>query len=237
MFSSLTILFTYVVLALPAAAVGIPWALITGDIGLLYRWSMWIMRTGLKLARIRVQVLGREHIPSRPCIFMANHVSNLDPPILLPELPFRTAFFLKRSLIKIPILGLGMRLANFIPVDRDGRLESARESVKVAQQVLAAGVNISTFPEGTRSRNGKLLPFKKGPFYLAMESGVPVVPVSIWGSEHMMTKGSLRIKPGLAHVTFHPVVDPQQFATREQLTAAIRSAISAGLPAWMWQEA
>jgi 1-acyl-sn-glycerol-3-phosphate acyltransferase len=237
MFSSLTILFTYVVLALPAAAVGIPWALVTGDIGLLYRWSMWIMRTGLKLARIQVQVSGREHIPSRPCIFMANHVSNLDPPILLPELPFRTAFFLKRSLIRIPILGLGMRLANFIPVDRDGRLESARESVKVAQQVLALGVNISTFPEGTRSRNGKLLPFKKGPFYLAMESGVPVIPVSIWGSEHMMTKGSLRIKPGLAHVTFHPAVDPHQFATREQLTAAIRSAISAGLPAWMWQEA
>ena len=237
MFSSLTILFTYVVLALPAAAVGIPWALVTGDIGLLYRWSMWIMRTGLRLARIQVQVLGREHIPARPCIFMANHVSNLDPPILLPELPFRTAFFLKRSLIKIPILGLGMRLANFIPVDRDGRLESARESVKVAQQVLASGVNISTFPEGTRSRNGRLLPFKKGPFYLAMESGVPVVPVSIWGSEHMMTKGSLRIKPGLAHVTFHPAVDPQQFATREQLTAAIRLAISTGLPGWMWQEA
>ena len=192
------------------------------------------MRTGLKLARIRVQVEGREHVPTRPCIFMANHVSNLDPPILLPTLPFRTAFFIKRSLIKIPVLGLGMRLGDFIPVDRDGRLESARESVQVANRVLASGVNISTFPEGTRSRSGKLLPFKKGAFFLAMESGAPVVPISIWGSEHMMTKGSLRIKPGTAHLTFHPPLYPQQFATREQLMAAVRGAIASGLPQWMW---
>jgi 1-acyl-sn-glycerol-3-phosphate acyltransferase len=233
MLSSLTIVLTYVVLALPAAAIGIPWAWLTGNIGLLYRWSMWILNTGVRLARIRVQVAGREHVPTRPCIFMANHVSNLDPPILLPMLPFRTAFFIKRSLIKIPILGLGMRLADFIPVDRDGRLESARESVQVATRVLASGVNVSTFPEGTRSRSGRLLPFKKGPFFLAMESGAPVIPISIWGSEHMMTKGSLRIKPGTAHLTFHPPVYPEQFSTREQLTSAVRAAITSGLPQWM----
>jgi len=234
MISSLTIVLTYVVLALPAAAIGIPWAWLTGNIGLLYRWSMWILNTGVRLARIRVQVAGREHVPKRPCIFMANHVSNLDPPILLPMLPFRTAFFIKRSLIKIPILGLGMRLADFIPVDRDGRLESARESVQLASRALASGVNISTFPEGTRSRSGRLLPFKKGPFFLAMESGAPVIPISIWGSERMMTKGSLRIKPGTAHLTFHPPVYPEQFSTREQLTSAVRAAITSGLPQWMW---
>jgi 1-acyl-sn-glycerol-3-phosphate acyltransferase len=233
MFSSVTILVTYVVLGLPAGVVGIPWALLTGDIGPLYRWSMHIVRAGVKLARIQIQVEGREHIPARPCIFMANHVSNLDPPILLPLFPFRTAFFIKRSLLRIPFVGYGMRLAGFIPVDRGGRLESARESVLAASKVLASGVNISTFPEGTRSRNGILLPFKKGPFYLAMESGVPVVPVSIWGSEHMMTKGSLRIHPGTAHVTFHPALFPQQFATREQLSGAVRAEIISGLPEWM----
>jgi 1-acyl-sn-glycerol-3-phosphate acyltransferase len=236
MLSSLTMVITYVVLALPAAAAGIPWALITGDIGPLYRWSMWILRTGVRLARIRVKVVGREHIPARPCIFMANHVSNLDPPIVLPELPFRTAFFIKRSLMRIPILGLGMRLGNFIPVDRDGRLESARESVQAANRVLISGVNVSTFPEGTRSRSGKLQPFKKGAFFLAMESGAPVVPISIFGSEQMMTKGSLRIKPGTAHLTFHPAVHPEQFASREQLTLAVRAAITSGLPQWMWSE-
>jgi 1-acyl-sn-glycerol-3-phosphate acyltransferase len=237
MFSSVTILVTYVVLGLPAGVVGIPWALLTGDIGPLYRWSMHIVRAGVKLARIQIQVEGREHIPARPCIFMANHVSNLDPPILLPLFPFRTAFFIKRSLLRIPFVGYGMRLAGFIPVDRGGRLESARESVLAASKVLASGVNISTFPEGTRSRNGILLPFKKGPFYLAMESGVPVVPVSIWGSEHMMTKGSLRIHPGTAHVTFHPALFPQQFATREQLSGAVRAEIISGLPEWMHGDA
>ena len=234
MLSSITILVTYVVLALPAAAIGIPWAMLTGNISLLYRWSMWILRTGVRLARIRVEVAGREHVPGRTCIFMSNHVSNLDPPILFPELPFRTAFFLKRSLMKIPILGFGMHLADFVPVDRDGRLESARESVHAGSKALAAGVNISTFPEGTRSRSGRLLPFKKGPFYLAMESGAPVVPISIWGSEHMMTKGSLRIKPGTAHLIFHPALDPQQFATREELMVSVRAAITSGLPQWMW---
>jgi 1-acyl-sn-glycerol-3-phosphate acyltransferase len=229
-------LVTYVVLGLPVGAIGIPWALLTGDIGPLYRWSMRVVRAGVKLARIRVQVEGREHIPTRPSIFMSNHVSNLDPPIMLPFLPFRTAFFIKRSLLKIPLVGYGMRLAGFIPVDRDGRLESARESVQAANKVLGSGVNISTFPEGTRSRTGKLLPFKKGPFYLAMESKAPIIPISIWGSEHMMTKGSLRIKPGTAHLTFHPPLYPQQFATREQLAAAVRAAITSALPQWMWGE-
>ena len=126
-----------------------------------------------------------------------------------------------------------MRLANFIPVDRDGRLESARASVVAGCLVLELGVNVTTFPEGTRSRDGRMLPFKKGPFFLAMESGAPVVPVSIWGSETMMTKGSLRITPGTAHLVFHPALDPRDFATREALTLAVRAAIASSLPAWM----
>jgi 1-acyl-sn-glycerol-3-phosphate acyltransferase len=236
MLSSITILVTYVVLGTPAGLVGIPWALLTGNIGPLYRWSMAIVRIGVRLARIRIEVEGRAHLPTQACIFMSNHVSNLDPPIILPLLPFRSAFFIKRSLLRIPLVGYGMRLAGFIPVDRDGRPESARASVDAAGKVLASGVNISIFPEGTRSRDGKLLPFKKGPFYLAMESGVPVIPISIWGSEHMMTKGSLRIKPGTAHLTFHPPIYPKEYADRDQLAQAVRAAISSGLPEWMRAE-
>ena len=97
--------------------------------------------------------------------------------------------------MKIPILGYGFRLGEFIPVDRTGSVPSAQESVAAAQRVLDKGMHITTFVEGTRSPDGRMLPFKKGPFYLAMQTGAPCIPVSIYGTETMMAKGSLRIKP------------------------------------------
>jgi 1-acyl-sn-glycerol-3-phosphate acyltransferase len=234
MIASLTLLLTYVLLALPAALIGLPWTLISGDITFLYKWSMWIVRTGLRLARIRIEVTGRELIPAgTACIFMSNHVSNLDPPILLPLIPGRTSVYLKRSLMKIPVLGYGMKLGDFIPVDRDGRLESARESVRIGVQVLRSGLHVMTFVEGTRSRTGRLQPFKKGPFHLAMESGAPVIPVSVWGTESMMKKGGLTIIPGVAHVRFHTPLWPRRYASREELLAATRDEIESGLPEWM----
>jgi len=235
MISSITLLLSYILLAIPAALIGLPWTLISGDISLLYRWSMWIIRTGLRLARIRIEVTGRELVPHRTaCILMSNHVSNLDPPILLPLIPGRTSVFLKRSLMKIPVLGYGMKLGDFIPVDRDGKLESAKESVRFGVRVLQSGLHVMTFPEGTRSRTGRLLPFKKGPFYLATESGAPVVPISIWGTENMMKKGGLTITPGVAYVRFHSPLWPTDFASREDLMVAVRTAIESGLPEWMW---
>ena len=149
--------------------------------------------------------------------------------MLLQLLPGRTLIFLKRSLLKIPLLGYGMKLANFIPVDRDGRVESAKESVEVAGRVLAAGVHVTSFVEGTRSPDGRLLPFKKGPFYLAMESGAAVVPVTILGTEKLMRKGSLKVHPGTVRVIFHAPIEPKNYATREELMAAVREAIQAGL--------
>jgi 1-acyl-sn-glycerol-3-phosphate acyltransferase len=231
MIASITLLTAYVLLSIPAAIIGLPWTLLRGDISFLYRWAMWIVRTGLKLARIRVEVTGRELVPKGlTCIFMSNHVSNLDPPVLVPQIPGRTSFFLKRALMRIPVLGYGMKLGDFIPVDRDGRLDSAKESVRFAQQVLESGVHVTSFVEGTRSRDGRLLPFKKGPFYLAMETGAPVVPISMWGTECMMKKGSVRIAPGTAHVAFHAPLWPRDFISREALMAAVRQSVESGLP-------
>jgi 1-acyl-sn-glycerol-3-phosphate acyltransferase len=164
---------------------------------------------------------------------MSNHVSNLDPPALLPLIPGRAAVFLKRSLTKIPILGYAFKLGEFIPVDRDGRVESAQESAAAARRVLGKGIHIATFVEGTRSRDGRLLPFKKGPFYLAKDAGAPCIPVSIHGTESMMAKGSLKIRPGAVHIVFHPPIDPAQYQTREELMQAVRAAIASALPEWM----
>jgi 1-acyl-sn-glycerol-3-phosphate acyltransferase len=234
MISSATFLATIVVLGAPAAIVCIPWAIITGNATPLYNASVTIVRVALRLARIRVETEGAKCVPAHvACIFMSNHVSNLDPPALLPYIPGRTSVFIKRSLTKVPVLGYGMKLGEFVPVDRDGRAESAIESVRIAHRVLQRGLHITTFVEGTRSRDGRMLPFKKGPFYLAMETGAPCIPVSIHGTENMMAKGSMRIKPGTAHITFHPPLNPHDFATREELMSAMRAAIASGLPEWM----
>jgi len=186
------------------------------------------------VAGIKIHVDGREQVPAgRACIFMANHVSNLDPPALISRIPGRTSAFSKRSVFKIPIFGFALRLGEFIPVDRTGSVASARESVAAAARQLAKGLHITTFVEGTRSRDGRLQPFKKGPFYLAMQSGAPCIPVSIYGTETMMAKGSFAIKPGTAHIIFHAPLYPSDYASREELSKAVRSAIASGLPEWM----
>lgn len=234
MLAAFVLFATWTLLGLPGALIFIPWTLITGDIGPLYRVAIAIVRAGLRLAGIRVELEGRQMLdPAQQAIFLSNHVSNLDPPILIPLLPFRVSVFVKRSLMKIPILGYGMRLANFIPVDRDGQVESAKESVETAGSVLASGVHVLSFVEGTRSPDGRLQPFKKGPFYLAMDSGAPVIPISIYGTETMMRKGSVRIFSATAHVVFHPPINPRDFASRDDLMEAVRAAIASGLPAWM----
>jgi 1-acyl-sn-glycerol-3-phosphate acyltransferase len=234
MISALALLGTLLVLGIPASLVLIPWAMITGNANPLYSASQVINRAALRMARVRVVVEGRENLPPHTaCIFMANHVSNLDPTVLFPQIPGRTSAFIKRTLMKIPVLGYALKLGEFIPVDRDGRMETAQESTSSARSVLAKGLHITIFVEGTRSRDGRMLPFKKGPFYLAMEAGAPCVPVSIYGTESLMKKGSARIRPGTARIRFHPPLDPARFATREDLMVSVRLAIASGLPEWM----
>jgi 1-acyl-sn-glycerol-3-phosphate acyltransferase len=212
----------------------IPWTLITGNVLPLYKATHWLVRMSYRVAGIRIAVEGRELVPAKTaCIFMANHVSNLDPQALIPEIPGRTSAFLKRSLMKIPIVGWGFRLGEFIPVERKGSAASAQESVAAAKVLLDKGIHITTFVEGTRSQDGRLLPFKKGPFYLAKQTGAPCIPVSIYGTETMMAKGSVRLKPGTAHIVFHAPIDPADFVTREELMQAVRAAIASGLPEWM----
>jgi 1-acyl-sn-glycerol-3-phosphate acyltransferase len=234
MIRSLLALATILVLGIPTAVIFIPLAMITGNIMPLYRVSILIARSALRMAGIRVESAGRERVPpGTACIFMANHLSNLDPPALLPLIPGRTSAFLKRSLMRIPGLGYAMKLAEFVPVERVGNVNSARKSVRAARQVLKKGIHITTFVEGTRSPDGRLLPFKKGTFYLSMQTGAPCIPVSIYGTESMMARGSLRIRPGTAHIIFHAPVYPRDYATRDELSNAVRAAIASGLPEWM----
>jgi 1-acyl-sn-glycerol-3-phosphate acyltransferase len=213
----------------PAALFVFPWTLITRDTRLLLRVGFWITRAGLPLVGVRVVVKGFERFPRGASIVMANHSSNLDAPALIPLLPGRVVIYLKASLMKIPVLGYAMRLAGFIPVLRDGSVESAKATSAVAQRELAQGSCLVLFPEGTRSRDGSLLPFKRGPFFLAMESGAPVVPVSIAGATRLLPKGSKNVKAGTVTVTFHAPLHPANYSEKEDLMEAVRSAIESGL--------
>jgi 1-acyl-sn-glycerol-3-phosphate acyltransferase len=170
-----------------------------------------------------------DRLPRGASIVMANHSSNLDPPVLIPLLPGRVVIYLKASLMRLPILGYAMRLAGFIPVVRGGSAEAAKATSAVAQRELDQGSCLVLFPEGTRSRDGSLLPFKKGPFFLAMASGAPVVPVSIAGATRMLPKGSIRLRSGTVSVTFHPPLYPADYSEKEELMEAVRSAIESGL--------
>jgi 1-acyl-sn-glycerol-3-phosphate acyltransferase len=122
-----------------------------------------------------------------------------------------------------------MRLGSLVPVDRGNR-ESGIGAVRAASQVIRGGVNMTIFVEGKRSFDGRLLPFKKGPFYLAEECGVPIVPVTIGGTHTIMPKRRFAIRPGTATVIFHDAIEPRDFGGRDCLMMKVRSAIDSGLP-------
>jgi 1-acyl-sn-glycerol-3-phosphate acyltransferase len=230
MFSSLRLLVVYIVLGAPAALVGIPWSALRRDFRTMYRWGMGVMALGPRAAGVRVRLEGLENIePGTQYIFMSNHVSNLDPSVLLPSIPGMTSAFLKREIMKVPLLGTALRMGRFIPVARGNSREEAQQSVEAAAEALRSGLHITLFPEGTRSADGRLLPFKKGGFFLAEETGAPIIPVVMRGTAKMMPKGTLRITPGEAEVRFLPAIRPQAFATREELMQAVRTAMETEL--------
>ena len=213
-----------------AALIGFPWTLITGDIRLLYRMFMFGAWNGVQLTGVRVQVVGLDKLdPARTYIFMSNHASNLDPPITIPLIPRRTSVMVKKELFSYPILGRAMRMGSLVPVDRGNR-DAGIESVRVSKQVVEQGLNMTIYVEGHRSFDGKLLPFKKGPFYLAMECGIPVVPVTIAGTHYAMPKGRFSIKSGVVTVIFHPPIEPKDFGSRECLMEKVHAVIESGLP-------
>jgi 1-acyl-sn-glycerol-3-phosphate acyltransferase len=218
-------------LAAPVAAlIGFPWTFITGDIRLLYRMFMWGCEWGVWLTGVRVETVGLDQLDkARSYIFMTNHVSNLDPPIQIPLIPRRTSVMVKKELFKTPILGQAMRIGSLVPVDRGNR-DAGIEAVKAAKAVVHQGLNMTIYVEGKRSFDGKLLPFKKGPFYLAIECGVPVVPITIVGTFYAMPKARFAIKPGLVTVIFHPPIEPKDFGSRESLMEKVRAVIESGLP-------
>jgi len=204
---------------------------LTGSAELLYRVGVGGARFALRLGGVRVQINGLENIPVGVCIFVANHTSNVDPPAVVTAIPRRVALLGKKEVFRIPILGRVLRLADFVPVDRGNRA-AAIESVNQAVEHVKNGVSYLVFPEGTRSPDGRLRPFKKGTFVMAIQAGAPVVPVAVAGAHKLMRKGSLTLLPGKVEVSFLPPVDSQAYTEerRDELRLRVQDAIASRLP-------
>lgn len=179
---------------------------------------------------VRPRYEGLGAIPSTPCIFVSNHQSILDVWALAPALPDTTRFVAKSSLFRIPLFGWALRAGGFVPIDRE-RKDRARGSIDRAAAMVASGLSVILFPEGTRSRDGKLLPFKRGAFRLATRTGAPIVPVAVSGSGKVLRPRSIVVRPGTVRVRFAEPIDSLPFGEDDVdiLAARVRAAIASGL--------
>ena len=221
---------TYVSVALYVALVGTPFvlfALAIGNPAILYRVGHLGVRLGLFLSGIRYTVVGGEHIQrGRAAVYAVNHASHLEPPVLfdaLHDLFPRLRILYKAELRRLPVLTRAFDLAGFVPLER-GNPEQTLPAIEAAANALAAGNSFLIFPEGTRSRTGALLPFKKGGFIMALKAQVPVVPVAITGTRSAMRKGSFVIRPVRIRVQFAPPVETAglKHEDRDRVIAEVR---------------
>lgn len=221
-------------LCLYIVVVGLPiiaYSLLTGTSDVLYRWGKWGIGASMRLAGVRVRTEGAENIPTGVCVFAANHVSNLDPPAALMGVPRRISYLAKKEIFEVPVIRTALRLGKIVPVDRENREEAIASIDHAVGILLEEGISFFVFPEGHRSRDGSLKAFKKGTFVMAIEAGVPVVPVSILGSRERMPKGRLSIVPGEILLRFGAPIESKGYEVdeREELLERVRAAVAAGL--------
>ena len=203
-------------------------------IGLVLRWKRLLYALGhagvwiaLTLSGIRYRVAGREHVPGTAVVFCSNHESNVDPPLLFRALHPQLHVLYKAELHKFPLMGTLFDIGGFVPIDRGDR-DKALASIARGAAALRSGLSFLIFPEGTRSRTGELLPFKKGGFIMALEAQVPIVPVAIQGGRAAMRKGSAWVHPVKVSVRIGKPIPTKglTLADRDELIARVRAAVT-----------
>lgn len=199
---------------------------------LIIRLGKTVMRLGQKVLGIELDVSGLERIDKKSAyVFMSNHLSFIDGPLLFMLIPQPIRVMLKKEVFRVPVIGQGMRLVGFVPVDRKGFKGGKRSIDRATRMIRERGFSFLIFPEGTRSRNGRIQPFKRGGFFLAVNSQAPVVPVSISGTYELMPRGSFFARKGKARVVFHPALSVQGAGLKDipELMEKARAAIIEGL--------
>ena len=191
-------------------------------------WARWILAT----FRVRIAVAGLENVPTHaPIILMSNHQSLADIAAIVATLPdsVKWRFVAKKELVRVPIFGQALVASGHIIIDRGNR-ERAVASLHRAAERIRAGISVIVFPEGARSPDGHLRRFKSGPFHLAVEAQVPIVPITVSGSQHITPKGSLRVHAGRVKIVYGKPIPTRgvAIADRKLLEAQVRDAIARG---------
>ncbi len=188
-------------------------------------WSRLLLR----LFRVEVRTEGREHVPAGPAVYASNHSSSLDILALLAHLPADVRIIYKKSLAYVPLLGWSIAVAGHIPIDRSNPFR-ARRSLQRAAERIRGGTSVLVFPEGTRSPDGSVGHFKRGSFSLALDAGVPVVPVSLVGVKALVPRGLTSLRPGRITLRVHPAipVSTRSKDDAEALAEETRRVVAAG---------
>jgi 1-acyl-sn-glycerol-3-phosphate acyltransferase len=194
----------------------------------LYTLGHWGVRLGLMLSGISYKVAGREHVPQRAAVFVSNHQSNVDPPILFDAIHPYMHILYKAELNRLPLLARAFRMGGFIPVDRRNK-EAGMRAIESGAASLRSGNSFLIFPEGTRSKTAELLPFKKGGFIMAIKAQAPIVPVAVQGGDAAMQKGSRVVLPVTVSIRVGEPIETAglQLTDRDRLIAETRARIEA----------
>ncbi len=192
-------------------------------------YGRWMMRVGRLILGIDIEVAGLDRLDRQtPYVFMSNHLSFLDGPLLMTVIDRPARVIVKRFVFRIPVLGMGMRFSGYVPLDKEGAGAGRRSIARAAQLIKEKGYSFLIYPEGQRSWDGQMQPFRRGGFFLALDTGAPIVPVSIRGTFELMPRGTWFVKKGPVRIVFHkPIaVDGYTPETMPELMDRVRTAVS-----------
>jgi 1-acyl-sn-glycerol-3-phosphate acyltransferase len=207
------------------------WSFAAGDNRLLYALARFCIRAAGWMCGVRVRLRGREKIqPGVTYVFLANHQGNMDGPVLFHAVPRDWKALIKHEMMRVPILSVILKRADFVPLERSNP-QKARAGIEQGAKLLGQGHSLIAFPEGTRSRDGRLGDFKKGVFIMAIKAQVPIMPVTILGSDRVQPPGKYSIRPATVRVVFHDPIPTANCGPedRDRLMELTRSAIESGL--------